>query len=61
MYQGNPQVLDHILTSSALPSYEYDIVHAEAFFDATDRPQVAEPLVRQRRTLRRIRSDGVST
>ncbi|RMB83925.1 endonuclease/exonuclease/phosphatase family protein [Streptomyces shenzhenensis] len=32
VYQGNSQVLDHILTSSSLSSYDYDIVHVNAEF-----------------------------
>ena len=30
--QGNSQVLDHILTSPALTSYDYDIIHTNAEF-----------------------------
>ncbi|MGW4733993.1 endonuclease/exonuclease/phosphatase family protein [Streptomyces shenzhenensis] len=32
VYQGNSQVLDHILTSPSLSSYDYDIVHVNAEF-----------------------------
>ncbi|MFF4759186.1 endonuclease/exonuclease/phosphatase family protein [Streptomyces sp. NPDC001292] len=32
VYQGNSQVLDHILTSPSLSSYDYDIAHINAEF-----------------------------
>ncbi len=32
VYEGNSQVLDHILLSPALTGYQYDVVHANAEF-----------------------------
>ncbi|MBA2809998.1 endonuclease/exonuclease/phosphatase family protein [Streptomyces sp. KM273126] len=43
VYQGNSQVLDHILTSSALSSYDYDIVHTNAEF--ADRASDHDPQI----------------
>ncbi|MEU1226535.1 endonuclease/exonuclease/phosphatase family protein [Streptomyces sp. NPDC005828] len=43
VYQGNSQAIDHILTSPALTSYDYDIVHVNSEFadQASDHdPQV---------------------
>ncbi|MGW3954353.1 endonuclease/exonuclease/phosphatase family protein [Streptomyces sp. NPDC004752] len=43
VYQGNSQVLDHILTSPSLSSYDYDIVHVNAEF--ADRASDHDPQV----------------
>ncbi|MFF4569365.1 endonuclease/exonuclease/phosphatase family protein [Streptomyces sp. NPDC001410] len=43
VYQGNSQVLDHILTSPALSSYDYDIVHTNAEF--TDQASDHDPQI----------------
>lgn len=43
VYQGNSEVLDHILLSPALPSYQYQVVHLNAEF--TDQISDHDPQV----------------